>query len=624
MPSPYKLCFLGYRQLTDIAQQVVPELPFNDCEIQIIDCLPDTLPEIVSNMTVKGFEVFIAGGANAATFSRHSQAHMQEIVVRDIDYLTALKKARKLGSRIAIAWHRLSRELNIELFAELAGFPVEMISYEDSEELYDLIRDSVCEVIVGASQACSYAAEHNKKSVLVYAGKDTVRRSFVRARHLAMELRKEQRYRAISQSLIQDLPLGILITNEEGRITLINPLAREYLNVNVNFARGRLLADIAPNLSPDNFLEKGLQSAESYKILGGIRYRCRQRRLISKGEDIGAVTTLHVDNSRKAQKAAPGAPSGAARWKELTAESDSMKAAIALGRKYAASSLPLGLIGDVSSHRQMFAECIHTGGPRAQGPLIMVNLPQISANDAGRHLLGSIDEYAPHTGLTELANNGTLVLKNVQDACPAVQDILLDVLSHNRIIPTGGYHPIEINVRFISVFDKPLAEEKIRSDLLCRLCTLRIDLPLLSERQEDLPALFSSLLAVLYGRDFPIANYKKAADVLKLYSWPGNTSELEAAAGRFATELNSGAKITAHTVHSMMIRAIGEDRLYQELVKRHSCLTEKKPDPEALRKAIDDLKYYLGYNNSNIAERLGISRASLWRALKENDGGQDG
>lgn len=75
------------------------------------------------------------------------------------------------------------------------------------------------------------------------------------------------------------------------------------------------------------------------------------------------ITTLHIDNTRRAEKAAPGTASGAARWKELAAVSDSMKHAVSLGKKYAASPLPLGLIGDVSAHRQIFAECIHTGGP---------------------------------------------------------------------------------------------------------------------------------------------------------------------------------------------------------------------------------------------------------------------
>lgn len=103
------------------------------------------------------------------------------------------------------------------------------------------------------------------------------------------------------------------MTNEEGRVTTINQLARDYLNVTINFARGRLLSDIASNLSPDSFLDKGLQNAESYKILNGIRFRCRQNRLVSKGQDIGVIMTLHIDSTRHTEKAVPGTSSGAAR-----------------------------------------------------------------------------------------------------------------------------------------------------------------------------------------------------------------------------------------------------------------------------------------------------------------------
>lgn len=617
--APYKLCFLGYKQLTGIAQRVVPELPFSDCEIQIVDCLPDTLPGIVDSMTTKGFEVFIAGASNAAVFSRYSQAHLQEITVRDIDYLTALKKAQRLGSRPAIANHRMSRRLDAALLAELSGMPVELLEYEDSAELYDLVRDSDHDVIIGASQACSYAAEHGKQSVLVYAGEDTIRRSILRARSLAIELRKEQKYRTISNALVRSMPLGIIITDEAGRITTINQLAREYLNVPVNFARGRLLSDIASNLSPEHLLEKELYNAESFKILGGMRFRCRQDRLIAKGQDVGVLTTLRVDNTRRTEKALSGTAAGAARWKELVAFSEPMQQAIALGRKYAMSDLPLALVGDVSAHRQMFAECVHTGGSRAQGPLLMVNLPQISAQDAGRHLLGCSDPYAPHTGLLELANHGTLVLKNVQDACPAVQDILLDVLAHNKMIPVGGYQPIEINVRFISIFNKPLPAGMIREDLLRQLCTLQIDLPALGERREDLPVLFQNALSVHYDRELHLERYKKACELLRLYSWPGNTSELQAVAGRFALLLSEGAKITPFTMQSMLVQAIGEEPLYGELIARHPCLAEKKPELDALRPALEEVKYYLGWSNAVIAQRLGISRSTLWRALNEKE-----
>ncbi len=621
MTTPYKLCFLGYKQLTSIAQRVVHDLPFTDCEIRIVDCLPDTLPDVVDNMFTKGFEVFIAGGANAAVFSRHSQAHLQEIFVRDIDYLVALKKAQTLGGRIGIAWHRMFRRLDDTLLTELSGVPVEFLRYDDSSELYDLIRDSDYDVIIGASQACSYAADHGKKSVLVYEGEDTIRRSIYKARSLAIELRKEQKYRAINNALVRNLPIGIVVTDEEGRITTINQLARGYLNVAVNFARGRLLSDIAANLSTDIFLEKGLHNSESFKIINGVRFRCQQNRLVSNGQDVGVMTALWVDNTRRTEKALPNTAAGAAKWKELVAESEPMKQAVSLGKKYAMSDLPLALIGDVSAHRQIFSECIHTGGNRAQGPLIMVNLPQISAHDAGRHLLGSSDVYAPHTGLLEMANHGTLVLKNVQDACPAVQDILLDVLTHNKIIPVGGYQPIEINVRFISIFNKPLPTGQIREDLLRLLCTLQIDLPELEERKEDLPILFQNALSTYYDRGLRITKYQKACDVLKLYNWPGNTSELQAVAGRFALLLSEGAKITPFTVQGMLVQAIGKEALYQELVTRHPCLSEKNPVLTDLKPALEDVKYYLGWNNATIAQKLGISRSTLWRALNEKGGG---
>lgn len=614
---PYKLCFLGYKQLTGIAQHVISDLPFHDCEIQIVDCLPDTLPDIVDAMSIKGFEVFIAGGANAAVFSQHSQAHIQEISVRDIDFLMAVRKAQALGERIAIAQHQRSRPLDIQMLAGLANIPIGLLLYEDSAELYDLIRNTSYDVIVGASQACGYANEHGKKSVLVYAGEETVRRAFFHARSLALELRKEQRNRTISRSLIRCLPVGIIITSEDGRITTINQLGREYLNVTVNFVRGRLLSDIAANLSPEAFIKKGLHNAESFKIINGVRFRCLQNRLVSMGQDVGVLTTLRIDNTRKAGKTEAQNTSGAAKWKELVSVSESMKQAVALGKKYAMSDLPLTLVGDVSAHCQIFAECIHTGGPRAQSPLLMINLPQISANDAGRYLQGCNDIYSPHTGLIEMANHGTLVLKNVQDACPAVQDILLDVLAHKKISPVGGYQPIEINVRFISIFNKPVPQGQIREDLLQRLCTLRIDLPALGERQEDLPALFQNAFANVYERDFNIARYKKACDLLRLYNWPGSTSELEAVAGRFALQLSNGAKVTPSTVQTMLVKAIGEDRLYLALAQRNPCLSERKPSLDQMKKAIGDIKYYLGWNNTVIAQRLGVSRSSLWRTLNE-------
>ncbi|WBW49388.1 PrpR N-terminal domain-containing protein [Peptoniphilus equinus] len=615
--KPIKICFLGYQRLTEIANEVVAKYPFDGCVIEVIDCVPEKLPELIRELATKGFDIYIAGGANAAVFSRYSQEHLLELAVRDVDYMSALKKASKIGKKIAVVWHRLAHEVNVSLLSDLCNVPADSLSYEDSAELYELMESSDYDVFIGASQVCSFAAQLGKSSVLIYAGEETVRSSLIRARHFAIELRKELTYHALNQSLIRNIPCGIIFTSVNGQISLINQIALNYLNLPSNFSQKRFLGDLFPNLSPDAFLLKDSQREESFKIIDGIRFRCTQVRVNSKGQPVGVLTILRIDNTLKNEKNILGTGQHLAKWKELVSMSECMNRAIELGKKYAMSSLPLALVGDVSLHRQLFAESIHTGGSRAHQPLIVINLPQISPADAGRHLLGSTDSNSSHVGLIEMAKQGTIILKNVQDACPAVQDILLDVLTNNQIIPIGGYDPISINVRFISIFDYPLPRSQIRPDLLSRLCTLQIDLPPLKERQEDIPILFKEAISNLRNQEFRIERFPKAVEALQLYSWPGGTSELEAVAGRFSLFLDENVKITPYTIHHMVIESIGEDNLYHELELLYPCLAERDMAAPNFQKAVEQLKYYLGDTNTSIAQKLGISRSSLWRDLKK-------
>jgi PAS domain-containing protein len=301
-----KLCFLGYKQLTTLARKVIDELPYTDTEIHLIDCIVETLPRPVDDALGKGYEIFIAGSGNAAAFVRYSHAHLCEITIRDIDYLIAIKKALALGPRVAIVTYRFSRSLNIGLLSELSGAQVGHIVYEDPEELYYAIRNSDYDVIIGASQSNEYAEALGRKSVLVYAGEDTIRRTINRARNLAIELRKEQRYNEIHRAIVSNVPMGVIVSDETGRISLINPMAQSYVGVPATLARGRLLSEVAPNLSPRPLLESAANQTDAYRILNGVRFRCIQSRLQLKDNDIGVLTTLHIDNRR--QKRTPAVP----------------------------------------------------------------------------------------------------------------------------------------------------------------------------------------------------------------------------------------------------------------------------------------------------------------------------
>jgi propionate catabolism operon transcriptional regulator len=294
-----------------------------------------------------------------------------------------------------------------------------------------------------------------------------------------------------------------------------------------------------------------------------------------------------------------------------------MQAAVALGRKYASLDIPLAIYGNRGAEKELLAECVHTGGRRAQQPLISINLSSISENDAGRHLLGSDDRLAQHTGLLEKANNGTVILRNLEHANAAVQDCLFDVVNRRQLSRTGGYDPIPVDIRFITLINTPFDEAAVRPDLLHRLSTLRIDHPSLLQRREDIPRLFNAIMERRADRRFDLARYARAKETLCRYSWPGNMFELNAVADRLIMQLSGTAHVTPPAVHRMVVSAIGEERLFADILCRYPGLGTDALPPQTQRAAIEELKHDLGCSNAVLAEKLGTSRTSLWRLTRD-------
>lgn len=179
MKSPYMLCFLGCGQLFKLASKVSRELDLPDTHIEVVDCNLSTLTETVNVKIEQGFEVFISGSAYAAEFARYSRAPIAEVLVREIDYLVAARRALSIGKHPALVTYRYSRQINLRMISELLDADIQQIVFEDEAELYQAIQESSYDVIIGASTACAYAEEIGRKNILVYAGEETVRQSFL-------------------------------------------------------------------------------------------------------------------------------------------------------------------------------------------------------------------------------------------------------------------------------------------------------------------------------------------------------------------------------------------------------------------------------------------------------------
>jgi DNA-binding NtrC family response regulator len=193
--------------------------------------------------------------------------------------------------------------------------------------------------------------------------------------------------------------------------------------------------------------------------------------------------------------------------------------------------------GETGTGKEQVARAIHSTSERRTAPLVAVNcaaLPEgLLESELFGHEKGSFTSaVGQRRGRFEMAHGGTLFLDEVGDVPPAMQAKLLRVLQERRFERVGGTETIEVDVRVIVATNRSLhqlvKENKFREDLFYRLNVVRIELPPLRERAEDIPILVTHFIEK-YTRpgEMPKQLAPDAMQVLLNYNWPGNIRQLE-------------------------------------------------------------------------------------------------
>ena len=206
--------------------------------------------------------------------------------------------------------------------------------------------------------------------------------------------------------------------------------------------------------------------------------------------------------------------------------------------------------GETGVGKEAVARALHNGGRRRLHPFVAVNcgaLPQglVESEMFGHELGAFAGALRRHVGHVERAHNGSLYLDAVEDMPPAVQIKMLRVLEEREVQPIGAHEPRTVDLRVLASSTEDLgtavAERRLREDLYYRLNVVRLRIPPLRERREDIPQLFASLLArAQVGADGLVPPITDAVRSRLLESaWPGNIRELSHFAQRFALGLES-------------------------------------------------------------------------------------
>ena len=204
---------------------------------------------------------------------------------------------------------------------------------------------------------------------------------------------------------------------------------------------------------------------------------------------------------------------------------------------YARSDAAVIVTGETGTGKELVARALHAQGPRRAGPFVAVNCSAIAAELLESELFGHekgafTGALRSHRGRFERAHGGTIFLDEVGDMPLPAQAKLLRVLEEGMVERVGGERPVAVDVRVVGATNVPLEravhEGRFRADLYHRLAVLRIQLPPLRQRPEDIPLLVEHFLRQFrrkYGR--PVERLtNEAMALLDAYLWPGNVREL--------------------------------------------------------------------------------------------------
>jgi DNA-binding NtrC family response regulator len=285
--------------------------------------------------------------------------------------------------------------------------------------------------------------------------------------------------------------------------------------------------------------------------------------------------------------------------------------------------LPANILieGESGTGKELIARAIHSSSSRATGPFVAVNCAAIPETLLESELFGYVrgaftDARRDRPGLFQEAGGGTLFLDEISEIPLTLQAKLLRVLEDKEVRPLGANQSVKVDARVLSASNRNLDEQvksgKFRQDLYYRLNVIRIELPPLRQRSEDIPLLVNHFL----NKFAESANHRidgVAADamaVLKAYEWPGNIRELEHTLER-AVLLGKGSVIGIEDLPPHMAqRAEREVVLAQAIAKQ---FTLGDLEREYIGKVLESTQG----NKTEAAKILAVDRTTLYRKLEE-------
>jgi len=443
------------------------------------------------------------------------------------------------------------------------------------------------------------------------------------------------------KSILDELPVGMAILAPDGTVLHINKLYETLTGISKERAEGlkclhALRCDYCTNGCP---LLQGWKKITSRKVDANIISRAREKVYVrltiaplldESGNVTGAVETL----TPAAQHILDGTTGSIFGFGELVGRSPQIRKIFSMTPSIAQTDSPVLITGETGTGKDVLAEEIHKESDRADGPFIKVNCGALPENLLESELFGHVKNALPGAdhdkpGRLRMAHGGTLYISEISDLPLSLQTKLLSYMDDHVVHPVGSPKGVRTDVRIMVAshrnLEQMVAQKRFRQDLLYRLNVIRLHLPPLRERGDDIQLLkdhFLKMFQTRFGKS--LDGFTKNADkLLASYAYPGNVRELRNLI-EYAVNFSDGKLIRMRHLPGYMLHGPG---LPEDLASAPP--TPPKPEengnsrstpPErwedVQRKMILDALVKTGGRKQQAAELLGWGRSTLWRKMK--------
>lgn len=568
-----------------------------------------------------GCRVIISRGGTYKLIKSKIDIPIVEVKVGASDYIAAYSRLKNHEGRVAVIGY--SNVVNFKMLGSIVkgNFYYRTVSSMDEvPEVIKVLREKGITDILGDALIRDIANTLNCNGILIESQHESVLVAMQQAEGILKAQRAERRRGENDiKAVMESFDDAAILTGADGSIRLKNTAADMILRAYGPGNGPKSVYDILPGdcLSPVDMVERKYMIAGRRRAVSSTpifdRDRCTGHVLLIRSPEKTAFAGRDTENDKEGEGFAEGYT-----FSDIIHESDAMSSVINKAKKFALTDLPVLIYGGPGTGRELMAQSIHNRSRRKNGPFVKINCAALNLDtederpSAWENFEAGFRESGHRAGLKDafvLANGGTLYLDNISELPYEMQGSLLDILQKHKASNMDVNGVGETGVRFICSSSRDInamaKEGSFRTDLCNRINVLRLRIPSLNERPEDIIPLarwFLKKHASCHGAREPVL---KNRDIIRLSrkTYSGNVRELE------------------NLMEESVILGSFDNLYYPDQTDRGG--EKDMPYYREDRSLEDNDREYIRYvyektgrNAGKTAKLLGISRTTLWRRLK--------